>query len=86
MHKYTLIDYITSEDESRQRKFKQQKILAQNYEAVMLEKQRQKQLEKQSAMEYIKMHNQEVKVEDQRYKYYYNTKRKAIREILDSNK
>ena len=86
MHKYTLIDYITSEDEIRQRKFKQQKILAQNYEAVMLEKQRQKQLEKQSAMEYIKMHNQEVKVEDQRYKDYYNTKRKAIREILDSNK
>ena len=86
MHKYTLIDYITSEDEIRQRKFKQQKILAQNYEAVMLEKQRQKQLEKQSAMEYIKMHNQEVKVEDQRYKDYYSTKRKAIREILDSNK
>ena len=86
MHKYTLIDYITSEDEIRQRKFKQQKILAQNYEAVMLEKQRQKQLEKQSAMEYIKMHNQEVKVEDQKYKDYYNTKRKAIREILDSNK
>ena len=52
----------------------------------MLEKQRQKQLEKQSAMEYIKMHNQEVKVEDQKYKDYYNTKRKAIREILDSTK
>ena len=86
MHKYTLIDYITSEDEIRQKKFKQKKILAQNYEAVMLEKQRQKQLEKQSAMEYIKMHNQEVKVEDQKYKDYYNTKRKAIREILDSNK
>lgn len=61
-------------------------MLAQNYDIALKQKEKSRVQESKSALGYIKQHNEEVELENQKYNEYYNTKKMAIRHLLEGNK